>query len=216
MDSPTVQNRSSLQHFYFGNSFFKSGVDVFGTHQLDDAMATQITSNCGVNPGKHYGFSLMQKTLQHGFKIVDAGGIDHGHIAHANKHHCGTVGNVVHQLFKLVGNTEKEGTGNFVNYASCGKFQVDHGGVVLLILRIGDQGFYLSDVGHTLHKQQGSQYHTDLNGYGKIYHHGEHKGGDEDQHVVARPFEYGCKGAPLTDRKSTRLNSSHVRISYAV
>src|SRR5690554_319385 len=213
MDSPTVQNRSRLQHFYFGNSFFKSGVDVFGTNQLDDAMATQITCNGSIHPGKHHGFSLMYKALQQGFKVVDAGGIDHGHIAHANKHHCGTVGNVVHQLFKLVGNAEKEGAGNFIDHTSCGKLQVDHGGVVLLILRIGDQGFYLSDVGHTLHKQQGSQHHTDLNGYGKIYHHGEHKGGDEDGRASCRERGKIAVGDGAVNKQKGTTTARHTVIA---
>src|SRR5207249_5492723 len=35
-------------------------------------------------------------------------------------------------------------------------------------------------------------------------------------HGPARPSSPSCPGSPCLDRKSTRLNSSHVSISYAV
>src|SRR3712207_7189060 len=42
------------------------------------------------------------------------------------------------------------------------------------------------------------------------------RSGERDVRLIARLVEHGLNTPPTSDRKSTRLNSSHANISYAV
>ena len=193
---------ASLFYHFFGalEGGVDVGADVLFAQFVAEACVVEHFVHFFLHAGEHY---LCAFAATHGaerLQVVDAGGVDEGHAAHADDAHLGMVGHARHEVFKLVGDAEEVGAVDFVYLYALGddevflfvELYVDFFGGVNLV---GNE-FHLGGLGHAAHEEQTGDDEAHLDGNGEVEDDGEQEGDEQHGDVALGVLHQGAEGAP--------------------
>ena len=130
-------------------------------------------AHCGINAREYNLNAFGMRGIDQNLEVVDAGGVDEGHLAHAQDSHAGLAAHgLTHEFVEFCGDSEKERAVDFI-YLHSG-FHVEHlvdggfGTVGYVELRGVD--FYLGVFHHSAQEKDYCEKQTHFDGDSEVKH----------------------------------------------